>query len=177
MNLCVNLESKSVTQARENLDLPHHSEKKSTQAPLTRTLTSENLSQLESVALDFFLNKYDKVVLKYQTDIRCITTEQHRTILTNTVPIHRAPYRCSQSDKAEINKPVDTLIRQGVVRASFSLYAACVNLAEKKGEGRTRLCIGYQKLNVITVPNFQPIPSIDDILDHLENAKFSLRWT
>ena len=54
----------------------------------------------------------------------------------------------------------------------MSPYAALVILAEKKGEGRTRLCIDYRKLNAITVPDYQPIPRIDDILDHLGKAEF-----
>lgn len=171
-NLSVNLESKSVTQGRQNLNLPDHNEKQTIEAPLMNTLTSENLSERESAVLDSLLNKYDEIFSKSQTDIGCITTEQHRIALTNAVPIHRAPYRCSQADKAEINKQVDALIKQGVVRPSLSPYAAPVILAEKKGEGRTRLCIDYRKLNAITVPDYQPIPRIDDILDHLGKAEF-----
>lgn len=51
-NLSVNLESKSVTQGRQNLNLPDHNEKQTIESPLMNTLTSENLSERESAVLD-----------------------------------------------------------------------------------------------------------------------------
>lgn len=107
---------------------------------------------------------------KSQMDFGFMASEQHRSTLTNNFPIHRPPYRWSQADKAEIARQADCLIQQGVVRPSFSPDAAPVILAEKKGEGGTHLCIGYRKLNVVTLPDYQPIPSID-VLHNLGTSR------
>jgi hypothetical protein len=41
----------------------------------------------------------------------------------------------------------------------------------KKKDGTLRLCIDFQQLNKITVKNKYPLPRIDDLFDHLKDAK------
>lgn len=41
----------------------------------------------------------------------------------------------------------------------------------KNKEETLRLCIDYQKLNVITIKNIYPLPLIDDLFDQLRGVK------
>lgn len=58
------------------------------------------------------------------------------------------------------------LIAQGWVRKSNSPYASPVVCVRKK-DGSLRLCIDYRELNHKTVPDRQPIPRVQDIMDGL----------
>lgn len=84
-----------------------------------------------------------------------------------------AVYRSSWVDQDEIEKQADALLEAGFVRPSLSPYTAPVILSEKKGESRTRMCIDYRKLDAITMPDYQPISRIDDILDRFGSSKYS----
>ena len=45
----------------------------------------------------------------------------------------------------------------------------------KKSDGTLRLCVGYRKLNDLTIKNRYPLPRIDDLFDQLSGARvFSL---
>lgn len=131
-----------------------------------------HLNETQRSALKQLLHKYENIFSKSQTDIGCISSEMHRIPVTNNVPIRRAPYRCSEADSVEMDRQVSDLLTQGVIRLSTSPYAAPALLAEKKGEGRTRFCIDYRKLNAVTVPDYQPIPRIDDVLDSLGKSTY-----
>lgn len=131
-----------------------------------------HLNETQQFALKQLVHKYDDIFSKSQTDIGCIISETHHILLTNNVPIRRAPYRCSEADSVEMDRQINDLLAQGVIRLSTSPYAAPALLAEKKGEGRTRFCIDYRKLNAVTVPDYQPIPRIDDVLDSLGKSTY-----
>ncbi len=66
------------------------------------------------------------------------------------------------------------LIAQGWVAKSHSPYSSSIVCVRKK-DGSLRLCIDYRDLNSKTIPDRQPIPRVQDILDGLGgNAWFSL---
>ncbi|XP_064472866.1 uncharacterized protein LOC135387695 [Ornithodoros turicata] len=132
----------------------------------------DSLTPTQQRALDKLLEKYSSIFSTSQTDIGSITTEQHSITLLNNVPIHRPPYRASQADRAEIDKQGESLLGQGFIRPSLSPYGSPLVVAEKKGEGRTRMCIDYRRLNAITAANHQPIPRIDDVLDSLGPSRY-----
>ena len=53
-------------------------------------------------------------------------------------------------------------------------------LLVKKKDGGMRLCVDYQQLNKVTIKNKYPLPSIDDLIDQLQEAtifsKIDLRF-
>ena len=54
-----------------------------------------------------------------------------------------------------------------MVRQSYSSFSSPMVCIRKK-DGGLRLCIGFRKLNKKTIPDKQPIPRIQDILDNLK---------
>ena len=55
--------------------------------------------------------------------------------------------------------------------ASCSSYSSPIVCVRKK-DGGMRLCIDYRKLNAKTIPDAQPIPRIQDILDNLGGKRW-----
>ena len=44
----------------------------------------------------------------------------------------------------------------------------------RKKDGSIRMCIGYRKLNKVTIKNKYPIPRIDELFDQLQGASHFL---
>lgn len=64
----------------------------------------------------------------------------------------------SRKNNSEIQKQVQELLEAKLIEKSYSSYSFRVTLAYKKGEGTTRLCIHYRKVNPIT--KSEPLPWI-----------------
>ncbi len=66
------------------------------------------------------------------------------------------------------------LIAQGWIEETHSPYSSPIVCVHKK-DGSLRLCIDYRDLNRKTLPDRQPIPRVQDILESLGgNAWFSV---
>lgn len=117
------------------------------------------------------LEEYRTLFSSGKTGIGRVTMTEHRIILNNNTPIRLKPYRTSCKDNEEIRMQISQLMKAGLIQESLSPFSFPVTLVKKKGEGRTRMCIDYRKINAVTAPDYEPIPRIDDILDVLADAK------
>ncbi|KAL0546552.1 hypothetical protein IC582_016463 [Cucumis melo] len=62
------------------------------------------------------------------------------------------------------------MLQARMVRPSHNPYSSPVLLV-KKEEGEWRFCVGYRKLNQVTISNKFFIPIIEELLDELHRAK------
>ena len=86
-------------------------------------------------------------------------------------PIRQKPHRNSYNERLIIRKELDNMLQSGVIRPSFSPWAAPVVLVTKK-DGKPRFCIDFRKLNAITKRDVYPLPLVDDITDQIGKATF-----
>ncbi|KGK36179.1 hypothetical protein JL09_g4670 [Pichia kudriavzevii] len=88
----------------------------------------------------------------------------HRIILIEpTKSTYRRQYKLSYSEKQELNKQVDELLKQGFIKPSSSPFNSPVLFVKKK-DGSMKMCVDYGLLNNNTVKDKFPIPRIDELI-------------
>lgn len=96
---------------------------------------------------------------------------EHTINTGDHTPISLPPYRMSPARKQQLKEELDKLLEEKIIEETESPWAAPVVLVPKKGGG-IRLCIDYQRLNAITVPDSYPLPRIDDLLHAAKHTPF-----
>jgi len=108
--------------------------------------------------------------LTFTSTIKHVIQTQHED------PVYRKPYKYPRSVDQEVNKQINELTEQGIVRKSKSPYCSPIWLVPKKagasGKQKIRLVVDYRNLNEITVNDKFPIPRMDEILDKLGRCQY-----
>ncbi|GFX90445.1 retrovirus-related Pol polyprotein from transposon 412 [Trichonephila clavipes] len=82
--------------------------------------------------INMIIDKYKHVFAKNKFDVGELKCNSPKIILTSELPIVNRPYRTSFKDDTEIKKQLDALLKAGIIKPSYSSYAAPITLAFKK---------------------------------------------
>ncbi|KAG7309510.1 hypothetical protein JYU34_005483 [Plutella xylostella] len=98
-------------------------------------------------------------------------------IKPDTRPVYTRPYRLPHSQKEEINKQVESMLKDGIIEEAKSPWNSPLLLVPKKqdavtGQKKWRVVIDYRKLNNHIQDDKFPLPHISDILDSLSGAVY-----
>ncbi len=119
------------------------------------------------------LSEESEAFAKSKYDIGHIKDFKLEIKLTDDIPVVEPYRKIPPSFYQEVKDHIHNLLANGWIRQSFSQYSSPMVCARKKCGG-LRLCIDYRKINLKTIPDRQPIPRIQDILDSLHgNTWFS----
>ncbi|GJS40579.1 reverse transcriptase [Tanacetum coccineum] len=118
----------------------------------------------------------EELISRFETLFQVPTTlppyrsVDHRIHLyPNTKPVNVRPYRYPHYQKGEMEKLVNEMLSQGIIRVSHSPFSSPVLLVKKK-DGSYRFCVDYRALNEATVKDKFPIPTADEMFDELGGA-------
>ena len=114
---------------------------------------------------------HQKVFSLHDEDLGFCTKLAHSISTTTEKPVYLPHRTIPRQLQGEVQKCLDTWLRQGIIRPSKSPYASQVVIVRKK-TGEIRLCVDYQKLNSIVVRDAFPLPRIDEALQAVHNCQW-----
>lgn len=151
-----------------------------------KQLVSQNVNLIK--ILDDHLNEYQnqtmQTLIQNNTNLfsepderLTYTTKVLATIRTNTdTPVYSKSYPYPMSLKEEIEKEINKLLNDGIIRVSKSPYNSPVWIVPKKQdaskEKKYRMVIDYRKLNAVTIADRYPMPDFNDVLPCLSQNKW-----
>ena len=91
-------------------------------------------------------------------------------------PIRQRPYHIPMTKRLVVEKEIDKMLEEDVVKPSASPWASPITLVTKK-DGGIRFCIDFRKSNSVNKKDAHPLPPIQDIFDSLAGAWHSAPWT
>ena len=130
-----------------------------------------HLDEEKRVKLEKVLLKVEDVFSKDETDIGDIKDFKMAINLVDDIPVNAAYRKVPPHLYAEVKNYVEDLRTNGWIRESYSSYSSPIVCVRKK-DGQMRLCVDYRALNAKTIPDSQPIPRIQDILDSLGGSQW-----
>ena len=104
----------------------------------------------------------------FPTDIsqlaECLLLPPFEMHMKDERPIRQRYYSQTAEAKAEIRRQVESLKKNKLVELTQSLFNSPIILV-KKSNGSFRMCIDFKKVNQATFSQFQPLVSINEIVD------------
>ena len=111
------------------------------------------------------------VFAKSDTDIGDIGEFQMDIHLTDEVPVNQAYRHLPRKLYDDVRNYLNDLIVNGWIQESSSPYASPIVCVRKK-DNSLRMCVDYRRLNLKTIPDRQPIPRVQDLLDGLYGQRY-----
>lgn len=118
------------------------------------------------------VNDYINCFASNKYDVGKISSDEAHIRLTVDKYVSQRPYKCSAEDKKEIENQVKQLLEAGLVSESSSPFASPVTLVNKRGEGKSRLCIDLRQLNKLVIPESHPMPLIEDLIERTAGCTY-----
>ena len=104
-------------------------------------------------------------------DIGSAEDLQMKINLTNTVPVQCTYTSIPKPLYKVVREHIEDMLLKGWIRKSKSAYSSPLVCIGKKDRS-LRICVNFRQVNNKTVPDKQPIPKVQDILNNLEGNKW-----
>ena len=123
-------------------------------------LTKEENEEFKDILIDY----KDLFASDISQLAECSSLPPFEMHMKDERPIRQRCYRQTAEAKAEIQRQVEALKRNKLVEPTQSLFNSPIILV-KKSNGSFRMCIDFRKVNQATFPQFQPLVSINELVD------------
>ena len=127
----------------------------------------DHLNVEEREVVSALLSEEIEVFSQRKNDIGHVKDFKLQINLTDEIPVSEPYRKIPRQLYDKVKNHINDLLANGWIRQSYSPYSSPMVCVWKK-DGGLRLCIDFRKLNKKTIPDKQPIPRIQDILDGLK---------
>ena len=130
-----------------------------------------NLTGEQKEVVEKLLVEEGSIFSKSKNDIGHIPDFKLEIKLSDEIPVGEAYRKIPRNLYTEVKNHINDLLANGWIKQSYSPYSSPMVCVRKK-DGGLRLCIDFRKLNKKTIPDMQPIPRVQDILDNLHGQSW-----
>lgn len=139
-------------------------------------IQDDSLDKLEKEALEKIISDNSEILYFEEEKLSFTHRIKHKIRTVDNIPIHTKSYRYPQIFENEVQKQIQKMLKDGIIKESISPYTSPVWVVPKKADAsglkKFRLVIDYRKLNEKTISDRYPIPDITEILDKLGRATY-----
>jgi hypothetical protein len=96
---------------------------------------------------------------------------RHSIVTSDAQPVRQTLRRHPPAHQAAIKEHIATMLKQGVIEAAQSPWAANIVLVKNK-DGSLCCCVDYRGLNAVTRQDAYPLPMTDACLDAMNGAQW-----
>ena len=134
---------------------------------------NEQLSDTEKNDIRILLRKYAKVFAANPQKPPLNSISEHRIITNDALPVKIKPHRLPLAWKDDIDRQIQEIFDNQIIRHSSSPWNSLVILVKKKDNSNRFVC-DFRGLNDVTKKDTYPLPHIKDVIDQMQGAKY---WT
>jgi len=110
---------------------------------LKELIRTEHLNKEEKNALERICEEFCDIFYLEDDALSCTTTVSHEiNTRTDSAPVNVRPYRLPEKHKKEVNRQIEKMLSEGIIRPSTSQWNAPILVVLKKGDAS-----GKQKLS------------------------------
>lgn len=132
----------------------------------TTQLTATTSHKYIPQSLQNLLQEFDDI-FRDPIGLPPASLHNHKILLQDEkVAVKIRPYRYPTMQKNEIERIVQEMLYNGVIRDSTNFFASLIVMVKKK-DGSWRLCMDYRQLNQLTIKDRFSIPMVEELLDEL----------
>jgi hypothetical protein len=118
------------------------------------------------------LQQHRQVFSQHKYDLGRTQIVKHEIpLIPDARPLKQRPYRHGPIQEQEIERQVQELKEQGLIKEGQGAWSSPVVLVQKKDKS-WRFCVDYRKLNDVTSKDAYPLPRIDESLDALGGSRY-----
>lgn len=134
-------------------------------------IRTDHLDLATKELLDSVIQKFDNIFYKEGENLSFTNTIKHKIKTKTDTPTYSKAYRYPEIHKDEVNRQIEDMLRQRIIRHSNSPYNSPLWIIQKNlaasNKKKWGLVVDYRKLNSETIVDCFPIPNIDEIFDKL----------
>lgn len=144
--------------------------------PILQQIRASHMNFEEKSQILKVIKKYRHVFYEKDSKLTFTSEIKHKIDTIDNIPICTKTYRYPYIHKDEVQRQIQEMLDNGIIRHSSSAYSAPIWIVPKKedasGDKKWRLVVDYRKLNEATINDRYPIPNIDEILDKLGKSMY-----
>lgn len=144
--------------------------------PILQQIRTSHMNSEEKSQILRIIKEYQHVFYEPNSKLTFTGEIKHKIDTIDNIPICTKTYRYPYIHKDEVQKQIQEMLDNGIIRHSSSPYSAPIWIVPKKedasGDKKWRLVVDYRKLNEVTINDRYPIPNIDEILDKLGKSMY-----
>lgn len=130
-----------------------------------------NMDDNEKKEVIELVNKFSELFSKVKGELGKCNITEHEIITSGFSPINIKQRRLPLGQQDEVDRQINEMLKNNVIRPSESPWNAPLVLVRKKS-GDIRICVDYRRLNAETVRPIYPIPEAKELFDSLAGSKY-----